>query len=88
METLTTRYLMWFDNPLFQFVTGFLLGVILVGAIWMLRFLYEQKKLMRILKATLLHTNVEENMENSLEKTAELSENSLEKVEEDEDGQD
>ena len=74
-------YLTMFDSSVFQFLSGLVLGAVLVGAIWMLRFLYEQKKLMRILKATLLHTNVEENMENSLEKTAELRGKSFEKVE-------
>ena len=95
-------YLTMFDNPVFQFVSGLVLGAVLVGAIWMLRFLYQQKKLMCILKVALLHIADEENMqkdsqelektaemsEKSLEKYADLGEKSLEKVEEVEDGQD
>lgn len=81
MLEIGSWYLTMFDSPVFQFLSGLVLGAVLVGAIWMLRFLYEQKKLMRIMQdVILLHTNVEENMQNSLEKTAELSENSLEKV--------
>ena len=49
MEALTTRYLILFDNPLFQFVTGFLLGAILVGAIWLLRHMYIQEKMVKAL---------------------------------------
>jgi len=81
-------YLTMFDSPVFQFVSGLVLGAVLVGAIWMLRYLYEQKKLMCILKVALLHIADEENMQNSLEKYADLGEKSLEKVEEVEDGQD
>ena len=86
MLEIGSWYLTMFDSPVFQFLSGLVLGAVLVGAIWMLRFLYEQKKLMRIMQdVLLLHTNVVENMQNSLEKTAELSEKSLEKVAEGED---
>lgn len=79
-------YLTMLDSSVFQFLSGLVLGAVLVGAIWMLRFLYQQKKLMRIMQEVLLlHTNVEENMQNSLEKTADVQEKSLEKVAEDED---
>ena len=76
-------YLTMFDSSVFQFLSGLVLGAVLVGAIWMLRYLYEQKKLMCILKAALLHIADDENMQKDsqeLEKTAEMSENSLEKV--------
>ena len=88
MLEIGSWYLTMFDNPVFQFLSGLVLGAVLVGAIRMLRYLYQQKKLMRILKVALLHIADEEYMQNSLEKTAELSEKSLEKVAEEEDGQD
>ena len=85
MLEIGSWYLTMLDSSLFQFLSGLVLGAVLVGAIWMLRFLYEQKKLMRIMQEVLLlHINVEEYMQNSLEKTAELSEKSLEKVAEEE----
>jgi hypothetical protein len=69
---------------------------VLVGAIWMLRYLYEQKKVERIAYQAicqvalddLLHQISTENMQNSLEKTADLREKSLEKVEEVDDATD
>ena len=86
MLEIGSWYLTMLDSSVFQFLSGLVLGAVLVGAIWMLRFLYQQKKLMRIMQEVLLlHTNVEENMQNSLEKTADVQEKSLEKVAEDED---
>ena len=89
-------YLTMFDSSVFQFLSGLVLGAVLVGAIWMLRYLYQQKKVERIAYQAicqvalddLLHQISTEIMQNSLEKTAELSEKSLEKVAEGEDAPD